>query len=709
MSAKSHIRLVVLQVFAIVLIATIFGRLWYVQVLTGEEYQRAAAANRTREWVVPAVRGQIYDSHGRVLVGNRPALVVSVDRARLEKQDDGGDAVLRRLSKVIDKPVHKIRQQLRLCRSGIEGPCWPGSPYQPIPVTQNATTRMALQILERREEFPAVTARVQAIRQYPRPQGASAAHLLGYLQPITQEELDKRKGAGQLFTGTDLVGRDGLEAEYEEDLRGEPGVRKVAVDSMGMVTGTLKETRPTPGSHVVTSIDARVQGIVEDALERAVQRARSTGLPGDSAAGVVLDVRTGRVVALGSYPTYDPRVWIGGITQKQLDRLLSPKTGSPLISRATQGQYPPGSTFKIASTAAAVKNGADFNGTYDCPGSLSVGGRTFQNFEGIAHGPMDLHRALVVSCDTIFYRFAFQHWLQDGGLTPVKNPRDPIPTMAKKFGMGRPTGIDLPNESDGRIPNREWKREYWKATKDYYCKHAKTGYPDVKKKDPKRAAYLKQLSEENCEDGYKYRAGDAVNLAIGQGDVLVTPLQLANAYATLANGGTLRSPRVGKAIVRPDGETVKRIKPPVVRHLPVQKKTLDNIRDALADVPVSGTAAGAFGGFPLDQVPVAGKTGTAEVYGKDDTSWFASFAPAGNPRFAVVVMASQAGTGAEVAAPAVREIYEGMYGLTDNKPSMRDPVPSTRLPKIAERPETLSHPRDKSKRPGGAEGRAGSS
>jgi len=684
MNDRSHFRLLILHVLVASLLVSLGGRLWYLQVLNGDRYQRVAADNRTRDIVVPAVRGQILDDVGRPMVRNRTALVVSVDRTVLSRQPDGGTALLKRLAKVLGASQRKLAETVRLCGPGIKRPCWPGSPYQPIPVDDRVSMRVALQIMERQEDFPGVTAQVQAVRQFPKPAGAGAAQALGYLQPITQGELDRRKGLKVTgFSGVDLIGRDGLEGEYDSDLRGAPGVRSVMVDSKGRVTGTAREQHPVAGSNLVTSIDARVQSIVEKALGRAVNHARQLHNKGDAAAGVVLDVRTGRVVALASYPTYDPSIWAGGVTQEQYDRLLGNGSGQPLISRAVQGQFAPGSTFKISSLAAAVGAGNSLNGTYDCPGSYRVGDRSFRNFEGEARGRMNLHEGLVVSCDTIFYRFAYDEWLHDGGVHPGKKPKDPMVKMATSYGFGKPTGIDLPNESTGRIPDRAWKKAYWDATKKSDCKHAKTGYPDLARSNPSRAAYLKAIAAENCTEGYVLRAGDAANFAVGQGDVLVTPLQLARAYAALANGGTLWEPRIGRAVVAPDGTLVREIDPVEAGRLPVSGRVLSYIRGALADVPKSGTAAGAFNGFDFDKLAVAGKTGTAEVFGKKDTSWFASFAPAKHPRYAVVVMVSQAGQGGQVAAPAVRNIWEGIYGLGDAKDAaLPNGVPPAKLPKV---------------------------
>ncbi|TYK52259.1 penicillin-binding protein 2 [Actinomadura decatromicini] len=684
MNPRTHFRLVVLYVLVGALLLVLVGRLWSLQVLEGEHYQGIAAQNRTRDIVVPAVRGMILDDRGRPLVRNTSALVVSVDRTTLSRRKDGGKSIVKRLAGVLGVSQDEITKRIRLCGPGIKRPCWPGSPYQPIPVEDHVDPKRALQIMERQEDFPGVTAQVQAVRDYPNPEGASAAQVLGYLQPVTQEELDKRTGLKVTgYSGVDLVGRAGLEAQYDTALRGEPGFRKVLVDSQGRVTGTAAEQPPVAGSHIVTSIDAGVQGAAEKALQHAIEGARKAGHPADAGAAVVMDVQTGNMVAMASYPTYDPSIWTGGISQDEYDALLGKKKGEPLISRVTQGQFAPGSTFKISSVSAAVKDGNSLHGTYDCPGSYNVGNRAFRNFEGQGYGPMNLHTALVKSCDTIFYRFAYQEWQRDGGMKPRKNPSDPMVKMARNFGFGSRTGIDLPSESMGRIPDRSWKKSFWEDTKEANCKGAKQGYPQLAKTDPARAAYLKAVATENCTEGFVWRPGDAANFSVGQGDVLVTPLQLVRAYSAVANGGRMVTPRLGVAVMRPDGTVERRLGAPPAGRLPVDAKVLKYIRDSLGDVTKDGTAAGTFGGFDFKTVDVGGKTGTAEVYGKDDTSWFASFGPLKKPRFAVVAMVSQGGTGASTAAPAVREIWEAMYGLNGHKkPILKDGRLPAELPKI---------------------------
>ncbi|GAA1020772.1 penicillin-binding protein 2 [Acrocarpospora pleiomorpha] len=671
---RMRTRFVVLHVLVLSLLAVLSVRLWQVQVVRGPEFVAVATETRTRDVVVPAIRGQILDSTGRPLVRNRTGLVVSIDRTRLDRMPDAGDAVLKKLAAVLGSTPESLRERIRSCGPGVARPCWTGSRYQPIPVDDAVTTPEALQILERQEDFPGVTAEVQAVRDYPGK--THAAQVLGYLQPVTQQELERRQGLKASYSGVDLVGRDGLEEVYDQALRGKSGLRRVQVDRMGKVIGVEQQVAPITGDTLITSIDAKVQAIVEKALEGAMKRSPQA----DGAAGVVLDVRTGRVIAMASMPTYDPSVWIGGISENEYQRLLSDKSGRPLVSRAIKGTFAPGSTFKVTSVSAMVKDGYPLNGTYDCPGAFMVGSRPFHNFRGIGLGPMNLHTALVKSCDTIFYRAAYEMWLRDGGMKPKPKPKDPMAAMSRAYGFGKLTGIDIPGESAGRIPDRYWKKNLWAATRATNCIRAKKGYPEVK--DGNRAAFLKRLAYENCLEGFQWRAGDAANFSIGQGDVLVTPLQLANAYAALVGDGKVRSPRIAWALVRPDGTKVKEIVPPVIGKLPIDETTRAYIKNALSQVPSDGTAAGAFGGWPMNLVSIGGKTGTAEVYGKADTAWFASFAPTAKPRFVTVVMVSQGGMGGSAAAPAVREIYEGMFGFGKDHAPAALTEPAKRLPVI---------------------------
>jgi penicillin-binding protein 2 len=670
---RTRIRLFILQVLVLALMATLFGRLWHLQVAGGDRYERAASQNRVREVVTPAVRGLLLDGIGRPLVRNRTQLVISVSRTELERQPDGGTAVLRRLSALLHRRYEDLRRQIQPCGKGITAPCWNGSPYQPVPIVHDAAVPTALQILERRDQFPGVSAEFVAAREYPSPEGANAAHLLGYLQPADEQEMKAQLARGMLdprLQRADLVGRAGLEKQYDAALRGVPGVQRVAVDNRGRVTGIVDEAPPRPGNHIVTTIDAKVQAVAEQQLREAINRARTVPdfrgrrYRADSGAVVVLDVNTGAVVAMASYPTYDPSVWVGGISDDAYRKLTSEKAEIPLLSRAFQGGGPPGSTFKVVSTAAAGEYGYSLHAHYPCPSSFTVGNRSFKNFESQAYGAITLRRAIEVSCDTVFYRIAYSMWRRDGGNQPDERPKDPMQTMARAFGLGRPTGIDLPGEAPGRIADRAYKQRYWAATKTESCRRAETGYPELEETDPRRARFLERLARENCAEGYRFRAGDAVNFAIGQGDTIVTPLQLASVYAAIANGGTLWKPHVAKAELTPQGKVVRTMKPVRLGRLPVSERVLDYIQKALEGVSRNGTAAGVFRGFPLDEYTVGSKTGTAEAFGKQPSSWFASYAGKGSrPQYAIVMTVSQGGTGSGTSGPSVRRIYEAIFGI----------------------------------------------
>jgi penicillin-binding protein 2 len=543
--------------------------------------------------------------------------------------------------------------------------------------------------------YPGVTAETQALRTYPLPGGANAAHMLGYLRPVTLADLKKDRARDIQIHGSDLIGATGLEASYDRYLRGQSGLQVVSVDAGGGITGSLSETAPVPGDNVVTSLDAGVQHVLEQSLAHAMTNARhqtdkNTGkhYAGDSAAGIVLDARTGHVVAMASLPTYDPNVWVGGITQKELGALGDVKAGQPILDRATNGEFAPGSTFKLITTAAVLHEGrASFNGTYFCPGSLKVGNSTKHNFEGEFGGHIGLHQTIVQSCDTVYYQFAIDDWFRDQALLRAhQKPIEGAQNMARSFGLGRSTGIDLPTDLSGLIQDRAQKLSDWKLfVRKNACAGAKTR--------PK-GSYLQLLDQENCTEGWVLREGDQANFDIGQGTVLVTPLQLAVAYEALVNGGRVVSPRIGKAVVSPSGSKVQPIACPTVGRLPVGPGTLTDIMNAMYDVTRAkkGTATSAFKGFPLGQVNVGGKTGTADVAHKQPTSWFASFGgPAGQaPQYVVVTMVTQAGQGGKVAAPAAREIWDGIYGLEGHPAALHGGVPPRLLPGIA--PDGTVHP-----------------
>ena len=687
MNQRARLSLLVVQIFIFSLLFGLMGRLFYLQVAAGPKYRDAALSIQSRDVVTPATRGLIVDSSGVPLALNRVGIAITIDRTKLDRQPDKGIAVLQSLSKLLEIDYKDVYQRTRLCgelAKGQRAGCWTGSRFQPIPLTKEANPELALRIVERPDQYPGVSATPVSIRNYPANAGANAAHLLGYVGPLTERDLSGANGRS--YFRSESIGKAGLEIQYDEYLRGSPGIKTVIVDRKEAVTSTTQNSKPVGGNHLVTSIDVRVQAAAESALADAVRRARAIGYPSDGAAAVVMDIRNGQIIALASHPTYDPNSYERGLTVAEAKNLYSEKAGVPALSRALQGLFAPASTFKAVSAVAAANAGYDLNATYDCPAQVEVGTRAFQNFESKAQGRISMKKAIAISCDTIWYRIAFDEWLRDGGLKPKSNANDYFFKAAKGFQVGVKTGIDLPSESSGRLADREWRKSWYEQNKDFYC-----NYKERASKS-QQTAFLVQLAYENCLDGDKIRAGDAVNFSIGQGDTVISPLKLAQMYAAIANGGTILKPTIAKAIVKTDGTVIKEFKPEKLGVLPADKETIKFLQGSLREVVVSGTGAGAFNSFP---VPISGKTGTAQVFGRNpngsakaDTSWFASYGPTNKPRFVVVMMVSQGGFGASVSGVGTRKIYETLFGVAGSKVSSAkilfpSGVPPVVLPKIS--------------------------
>ena len=618
-------RLTVLAAAIAFFFAALTTRLWFLQVLAAEKYRADAQDNRVQLIPIPAPRGQILDRNGEPLVTNRPSTVLMVDR-RLVRNEE---ALLFRLSTLLDVPVGELAERL-------QDPDY--LPYQPVPIWQDVPQPVAFYIGEHREDFPGVTYETIGLRDFAH--GPLAPHVLGYLGEISPEELKDPSFSDHL--PGQKVGRGGMEQQYERFLRGEDGWLKLEVDASGKVLQVLGRQEPIPGNDLVTALDWKIQKLAEDTVEDAVKAARvsvSTELgyvKATAGAVVVLDPDTGGVLAMASYPTYDPGLFQDGFTKKEYRSLSSEAKNFPLINRAVAGAYPPASTFKPFVASAAIKAGyASPNGSYPCPPTFRVPGDVttlFHNWTNVNLGYLSLAESLVQSCDTVFYDFGFRFYLerQDRG--------DLMQQHLRRWGFGRPTGVDLPGEADGRVPDQRWKEA-------------------VHEEEPR--LYPEPL----------WLPGDNINMSVGQGDMLVTPLQLANAYSAVANGGKLYRPQVGMEIRRPDGKLVRRMDREVIGRVPAKRSTLAFLRSALTGVVSSagGTATTAFSGFPLSEHPVAGKTGTAEVVvdGRDALhSWFAAMAPADDPEYVVVAIVEEGGHGSEVAAPIVRRVLEGLLDLT---------------------------------------------
>ena len=443
-TTKSRLRLLVIQALVFSLFVTLFARLYYLQVVGGEEYHAQAASQSVREVVVQPQRGLIVDDMGRPLVANRTSWVVSVDRSMLDKMStDQREKLVERLASVVDQKPGTIRKRLVTCGDpgSVTGTCWNGSPYQPVPVATDVAQGIALRILEQPEDYPSVVAERQSVRAYPHPFGVNLAHVLGYLSPITEKEYDQaQKDGDRSVNGASSVGRAGVEKQYDAWLRGMPGYKRVAVDSMGRVLGDDSEVDGQPGDTLVTSIDAKVQGVVEKQLAQTIKLARQTYDPvthmnykADSGAVVVMEARTGRIVSMASQPTYDPSVWVGGITRKQLAHLYSDAAGTPLLARATQGQFAPGSTWKPIMTVGALNNGYSPSTRLDCSSGFQVGNRWFKNYESASYGMIGFDQALQLSCDTFFYRVGYHFWQKYGS----------DPTNVERQGPAGPGGQEL--------------------------------------------------------------------------------------------------------------------------------------------------------------------------------------------------------------------------------------------------------------------------
>ena len=665
MSLRSRINLIVFQTLVFSLMFALFGRLFYLQILESDKYQDAAISIQSRDVVTPAVRGAITDINGVPMVVDLPGLVVSINRIELDKQQDKGVSVLSKVANLFGLEYSDIYQRTRLCgelpRDNRAG-CWNGTRYQPIPLIGNASQDLALRIMENADLYTGVEVQSVPIRSYPSLENENVAHVLGYVGAVTDEDL---KNPEVNYYRNEVVGKSGLEVQYNEYLRGTPGVRTFLVNRKEVVTKQNKSIQAIAGNNLITNIDAKLQSGVEKSLAAAVQRARASGFRGDSGAAIVLEIKTGRVLAMASYPTYDPTIWQKGLTVKQAQDLFSEAKGVPALSRPLQGLFAPASTFKAISVVAAADAGYSLNTSYNCPASVEIGTRTFKNFGSVGVGRIPLDLGLAISCDSLWYQMAYDEWVRDGGLKPKSSPSDYFFKAAKAFSIGILTGIDLPSELKGRLPDRQWKQNWYEQNKDFYC-----NYKDRAKKAD-LTPYLIEIARENCLDGNKIRAGDAVNFSIGQGDTLVTPLRLAQIYAAIANDGVYYKPQVARAIVDVDGKIVKEFKPEIADTIKIEQSTWDFLHRGLRMVVTKGTAAGVFAGFPVE---VSGKTGTAQVFGrnpngspKDDTSWFAAYGPTADPQYAVVMMVSQGGFGASTSGLGVRNIFETLFGVTGGR------------------------------------------
>ena len=469
MSQRGKINLIIFQTLIFSLLFALFGRLFYLQVLDSDRYQDAAISIQSRDIVTPAVRGAITDINGSPLVVDLPGLVLFADRTTLDRQADKGVSILSRVATLFRLEYLDIYQRTRLCgelpRENRAG-CWNGTRYQPIPLIGNASQELALKVIENSDLYPGILIQSVPIRSYPSLEGENAAHVLGYVGAVTDEDLLNPE---KNYYRSEIVGKSGLEVAYNDYLRGTPGIRTFLVNRKEIVTKESKNIQAIAGNNLITNIDSKLQAAAEDALESAIFRARGAGYRGDSGAAVVMEIKTGRVLAMASYPTYDPEIWQRGLTVKQAKDLFSEAKGVPALSRPIQGLFAPASTFKSISVLAAANAGYSLDARYDCPATVEIGTRTFKNFESKAAGRIPLDVGIAISCDSLWYQIAYDEWVRDGGLKPKSNPNDHFFNAAKAFNIDKVTGIDLPSELKGRLPDRQWKQNWYDQNKNFYC------------------------------------------------------------------------------------------------------------------------------------------------------------------------------------------------------------------------------------------------
>jgi penicillin-binding protein 2 len=589
------LRVAIMGGLGLVLFGALFFRLWSLQVVTGDKYLAEANDNRTREITVRAPRGSILDRDGNVLVDNRTSMALELDPLQIPTDPVNRRKRFTAIAEVMGRQYSwvqkRYREELRT-----------NPPGSPITLQRDVDDDIVFYLQENQAAFPEVQINRVFVRRYP--QGIRAAHLLGSVGEVTAEDLDVPENS-ELEPG-DALGKAGIEQTYDDTLRGENGLTRIQVDSVGRVKGELESRIPDPGDSLRLTINPDVQAAGEAALS-------SIGLPG---AFVTMDVNNGEILGLASNPTFDPAIFTRPLTQAQVDGLWSEEQGAPMFNRAIGGAYPVGSVYKPITAIAGLDAGAVTPSTVvQDNGLIEISDQIFTNAGSEPHGPVDLRRAMEVSSDVYFYLLGadmngtgkLQHW-------------------SRQFGIGQTTGIDLPGESGGLLPTPAWRN-------DLYAK-GETDRP--------------------------WAVGDNVQLAIGQGDLQADPLQMAVAYAALGNGGEIVKPHLALQTEDAAGRVVEEFTPEIVRTIEIDPTARETILAGLNDAAQApeGTSYGVFGGFP---VPVAGKTGTAERPPNGDQSWYVVLAPFPNPKIVTAVTVEQGGFGADTAAPIALQVLSAYF------------------------------------------------
>ncbi|MEG6614881.1 penicillin-binding protein 2 [Peptococcaceae bacterium 1198_IL3148] len=630
----------VMLVLVVLVFTILVGRLAYLQLYQVEKFKTKAQQNHMRLIPIEAPRGEIYASDGKTkLVSNKPVYTVSLVYLGLKNTPE----VAERLAKILDIQVEEIQEKLDAQSLRL---------YEPIKISTNVPLETVLEIEQHRLELPGVVIDVEPVRNYP--QGPIAAHVVGYVQQIQESQLNKLKDKG--YRLGDKFGQAGLEYQYEEYLRGTAGARQVEVDAQARPIRDLGISQSVPGSDLVLSIDHKVQKAAESGLEAQIKTLQSKYPDAKWGSVVAVDVRTGGVIAMASYPTFDPEVFTRPITQVEIEELYDP-AAMRFINRALSA-YPPGSTYKMVVATAGLETGViNPDAKMSDPGYVTVDGQRFNDWQAGGHGAVDLRKAIQVSCNTYFYTYG------------LKIGQSAIADYSKQFGLGVELGIDLPNEQVGTVPTAGEKYNLYKV---YLNNKQQADLQELEEKyealiaaaetDEEKTKLRRQLQNQRMAINYDlvWHNYDTVISSIGQGINNYTPLQLATYTAAIANGGTVYQPRLVQEIKDHQGKTIKKFSPKVINQVDVSPEHLAIIRDGMHRVSLpGGTAYPLFADLPVE---VASKTGTAEVKGKDNHAVVVAFAPVENPEIAVAAVVEHGAHGGSGAGPVVHDVLAAYFG-----------------------------------------------
>jgi penicillin-binding protein 2 len=650
------LRVAIMASFALAMFAIIFFRLWFLQVLSGDQYLAQAQGNPSRTIDVPAPRGQILDRSGSVLVDSKPAIAVQISPADLPValQPMMMGAPPRRDTGLYNHLAHVLGMPTKRRKCPIDGygvahlspiGCavaqgYARLPYQDVTIKTDVSRYVQYYLAERQAQFPGVSVDQIWLRRYPLR--TLAAQLFGTVGRITPQEVKDSRYRG--VSQNAIVGQSGLEWYYDKYLRGQDGKEVVQVDALGRFTGDLSATKPIQGHSLKLSLDVNLQRAGQQALQAAID----SNPPAGAGAFVAMDPDNGEVYAMGSLPTFDPSIFANpsGVPASTYKQLNNSASNFPLLNRAIMSAYPTGSTFKPITATAALQSGAwTLGDVYDDTGQFCISTQCRHNAGNASYGVLTLTDAIKVSSDVFFYNLGART-----NADPITHPNGgALQHWAHLYGIGRKTGIDLGGETPGNLPSPKWRASVDKL--EVQCERGVGPF-----KGHGRHASC------GIADKRPWSVGDNVNLAVGQGDVQVTPLQLAVAYSAIANGGAVVRPHIGLEVDTQDGTVLQNIQPPATRHINIDPTYLDAIRQGLREAASQpgGTSADVMGDFPEQ---VYGKTGTAQQNGKADQSWYACFVPntATNKPILIVVTVEQGGFGAQAAAPAARQILSQWF------------------------------------------------